>query len=132
MRTTILTIALAALAVGAWTAPATAQQPGRRGPDLEARLERMKERLDLTDEQTDRVATIVADAMERRRAIRSEALEDREEVRERMRAVHETTRERLSEVLTDEQMERLTQMRAKGRPGGHEGRRGGRPGGRSG
>lgn len=131
MRTPILTLALTLTALGAWAAPAAAQGPGHRAPDPEARLERLQERLDLTDAQAEQVAAIFADATEQRQAIWSEAAERREATRERMEAVHESTRGRLSEVLSEEQMETLDRMRANAKRG-RDRPRGRRPGGRRG
>ena len=130
MRYTI-TILAAALLMGAWVAPAAAQR--RDGPpDPETRIERMTERLDLTERQADRVRDILREQATARQRIFAE--QDRgPETRERMMELRERTHQRLAEVLTEEQMQRMKRMRRAGpakRPCGRSapmrGRRGGR------
>lgn len=115
MRKVILTIAVA-LAAGGYALPAAAQDRGHHGdhghhgPDHDpvAHVDELRERLDLTDEQTARIRAIVTDAMERGRAIH-EGGQD-EASRNAHRALHEQVRTRVAEVLTEEQRAKLEEM----------------------
>lgn len=113
MRKVILTIAVA-LAVGTWALPAAAQDRGHHGQhdqhdhDPAAHVEELRERLDLTDEQTARIRAIVTEGTERGRAIH-EGRRD-EASRDAHHALHEEIRTRVAEVLTDGQRAKLEEM----------------------
>lgn len=100
------------------TLPGMAQEHGRPVPkdhhemhpggDPAAHLEHLREALDLTDAQVVQVQAIVADVMERHAAIHEGGHDDASH--EQMRALHDETMARLSEVLTEEQQEKLEAM----------------------
>ncbi len=118
-------------AVGALATPAQAQQRQRqRGMDPEQRMEKLKQELELTEDQVTAVETIFAKHDERRREIFGSRSEDqramREQMRKQMQALQGEMDRELAEVLTAEQMQELQelreQMRQQFRQGG--GRRG--------
>ena len=91
-------------------ATAAAGGPGAQTPrDPKARVERMKERLGLTDDQARRIEGILAEAM-------AQGHSGGEATRERRRRTHE----QIQAVLTEEQKARAADLR-------REHRRGGRP-----
>lgn len=94
--------------------PALAQEHGMRGHDPEKRIEKLREALDLTEEQVVQVRAIFAEQGEKMRALRQS------EDREGFRALHEETHARLAAVLDDEQRAKLEALRAE-----HEQHRGG-------
>ncbi len=107
MRTTI-TILTFALLLGAWVTPAEAQRRGGP-PDPETRIERMTARLDLTESQAAQMRAIFREQASARREIFDEGRGP--EAREQMLELRKRTHERLAEVLTDEQRDRMRQMR---------------------
>jgi Spy/CpxP family protein refolding chaperone len=118
-------------AVGALATPVQAQQRQRqRGMDPEQRMVKLKQELELTEDQVTAVETIFAKHDERRSEIFESHGEDRramrEQNREQMRALQAEMDGELAEVLTAEQMKELQklreQMRQQFRRGG--GRRG--------
>lgn len=116
MRTTI-TMLTFALLLGAWVTPADAQR--RDGPpDPETRIERMTARLDLTQAQAEQMREIFQEQASARREIFDEGRGP--EAREQMLELRKRTHERLAQVLTEEQRDRMQQMRQ-----GRRDRRGG-------
>ncbi len=118
-------------AVGALATPAQAQQRQRqRGMDPEQRMEKLKQELELTEDQVTAVEAIFAEHDERRGEIFESRSEDRramrEQMREQMQALQDEMDRELAKVLTAEQMQELQelreQMRQRFRQGG--GRRG--------
>ncbi len=117
--------------VGVLATPAQAQQRQRhRGMDPEQRIEKLKQELELTEDQVTAVETIFAKHDERRSEIFESRSEDRramrEENREQMRALQGEMDGELAEVLTAEQMQELQELREQMR---QESRRGGGRGG---
>ncbi len=117
--------------VGALATPAQAQQRQRyRGMDPEQRIEKLKQELELTEDQVTAVETIFAKHDERRSEIFESRSEDRramrEENREQMRALQGEMDGELAEVLTAEQMQELQELREQMR---QQSRRGGGRGG---
>lgn len=102
--------------VGALATPAQAQQrQGQRGMDPEQRMEMLKQKLELTEDQVTAVETIFAEQDERRREMFESRSEDRramgEQMREQMRALQGQMDGELAEVLTAEQMQELQELR---------------------
>lgn len=128
MRYTIPILALALL-FGAWIAPAHAQR--RDGPpDPETRVERMTERMDLTEAQADQVREILREQAEVRQRIFADGRGP--ETREQMMELRERTHERLAQVLNDQQMQQMRQAARRARPDGRRTPMRGRPGTRRG
>jgi Spy/CpxP family protein refolding chaperone len=80
------------------------------GEDADEHLARLQERLDLTDEQVTELRAIFEEQRAKFQALRESAPEDREARREEFRELRAETHERVSEVLTEEQQERLGEL----------------------
>ena len=135
----VLVVFLAGLGAGIVAAPWLALGPrpgfgpGRGGPPMPPMsgrvLERMASRLDMSDEQSERLAALF-DA--RRERFRSIGREMRRDMRARFAAERETFRAAIAEILTPAQMAlfdaeiaRMSEER-RGRPGNRERRERGR------
>ena len=140
---------LAAVAVPA----ATMAAPHKRGPNIEQRLERMSDKLDLTQAQQDEIRTIFeankAEAQAQREEVKAvhkalaEAIEggadndtiaelaiDAHTLRTQGRELRKDVRKQVGEVLTPEQKEILKAQRAeRGEKAGKRGDKAGRRGG---
>lgn len=103
MKTLIKTVALATL---------LACQTAFAQPDDGERLEHLKQKLQLTAEQTEQVKKILADTEPQRKALR-----------EQMKALRQQVRERVKAVLNKEQQEKLAKMEEE-RKARHSRRRG--------
>ncbi len=110
-------------------APAEAQQGKRqRGMDPEARMERLKESLELTNDQVAQLEPIFAAHDQTRRELFESRSAERQAVREQMKALRLEMDEDIAEILTEEQMktylELREEMRQRFRQEGRGGRRG--------
>jgi|SRR6266446_5068157 Spy/CpxP family protein refolding chaperone len=116
----IAAMALGALVAGSSIANAQdakeGKGKGKRGfPSLQERLDRMTEKLKLTDEQKPKVEAVLKETDKKRQAL---APEDR---RTKGRELMEEQDKKLKEVLTAEQYEKWEKMRdemRRNRPGG--------------
>lgn len=107
-------------------APAQDQPPQRqRGMDPAQRMERLKERLQLTDEQVAALEPIFAEHDQLRRELLERQRAERQAMREEMSALRLEMDEEIAEVLTEEQMQEFRTLRQqmmqksrRGRPGG--------------
>jgi Spy/CpxP family protein refolding chaperone len=108
--------ALAAAGLCAYAPPAAADANGDK---LRKRVERMKQGLDLTDEQVAKIEAILSEAAKQRESLRADGTRSaRHDAREAVRA-------KIDEVLTDEQRGKRDEMIAKrGKRRGRDGRRG--------
>ena len=105
-----------AVALLALTAiPAEAQQRERGGPggNPEMLLERLTEELALTPEQVEAVRPILAEQATKQRDAFQQHRGNREEMRSAMMALQRETDERLGAVLTEEQMQKWRELRAR-------------------
>jgi len=101
-------IAAGALALAVAT-PALAQDPDvGHGHDPEKRIEWLQETLDLSDAQVAELRTIFAEQAEKHRELPGS------EDREAKHALRRETHERLAAVLTEEQREKLGNLREHG------------------
>jgi Spy/CpxP family protein refolding chaperone len=82
-------------------------------------IERLRSRLDLTDEQAVDIGPIIQESMEKKRAIfdryRDENIKARESIRNEMQNIGDETHAQLSTILTDEQMEELNAIQEEKR-----------------
>lgn len=80
---------------------------------LDRRVERMTEKLDLTDDQAVKVRQILADAQTQTLDIwsRNKDADDKSAAKKEFRAVHKQTKAQLGEVLTDEQLQKVKEHR---------------------
>jgi Spy/CpxP family protein refolding chaperone len=86
-------------------APAEAQQGKRqRGMDPEARMERLTESLELTDDQVAALEPIFAAHDQKRRELFESRNAERQAMREQMNALRLEMDEDVGEILTEEQM----------------------------
>ena len=88
------------LALAASRATILADENPAKGDRVQHRVERMKQQLNLTDDQARQIEQIFRDAQQQGQA-------DREQMRERHKKVHD----QIQSVLTPEQREKLEQMR---------------------
>ena len=86
-----------------------------RGGQMMQRLERMAERLGLSEAQRTQVRAIVADARTRAQAMRQQTEERTPARREARRELFEQTKQRVLQVLTPAQRAQFEQIRAQRR-----------------
>lgn len=94
------------LALAASRATTLADENPAKGDRIQHRVERMKERLNLTDDQARQIEQIFREAHQQGQA-------DREAMRERHKKIHD----QIQSVLTPEQREKMEQMRKEHRGG---------------
>jgi len=110
-------------------APAEAQQGKRqRGMDPEARMERLKESLELTDEQVAALEPIFAAHDQKRHELFESRSAERQAMREQMNALRLEMDEDIGEILTEEQMKTYVEQREEMRQRFRQEGRGGRGG----
>jgi len=101
--------ASAVLALAATRTVALADENAGKGDRIQHRVERMKERLDLTDDQARQLQQIFQEAHQQWQA-------DQGKVdKETMRARHEKMHEQIKSVLTPEQQQKFEQMKKEHR-----------------
>lgn len=92
------------------------KKDGKGGFSVEQRLDRMTERLSLTDEQKPKVKAVLEESAKKMQDV------PREERREKMPAIREEENTKIKAILTPEQTEKWEKMRSefrkKGGPGG--------------
>jgi Spy/CpxP family protein refolding chaperone len=101
-------VAGAVLAVAAVRTAAVAGEHGK-GDHTQQRVERMKERLNLTDDQARQLQQIFQEAHQQWQADQGQA------DKETMRARHEKMHEQIKSILTPEQQQKFEQMRKEHR-----------------
>jgi len=89
---------------------AAEQNRPKRGP------ERMIEKLDLSDNQTEQFRSIMDEQHQKRMDVHEQYKESREEEHEAMEVLHQETIGRLTPVLTAEQLESFEETIKKHRP----------------
>ena len=106
-------VAGAVLAVATVRTVAVAGEHAGKGDHTQQRVERMKERLNLTDDQARQLQQIFQDAHQQWQADQGKA------DKETMRARHEKMDEQIKSILTPEQQQKFEQMRKEHRGRGH-------------
>ena len=107
-------ILIAVTASVALATTALAGPGGKRQADPEKMLAKMTETLGLYDDQVPQVEAILKDAASKRQAIGdSYTLNQRSEAREAMKQLRDDTEARLADVLTDEQLARMAEIKAE-------------------
>ncbi|RRJ94922.1 hypothetical protein Ga0100231_011905 [Opitutaceae bacterium TAV4] len=99
-------------------------KPGKppAGQSAEARLEKLKTDLDLTDDQTTKIKAILFDEAAALKALRDDTSLDRKDKREKMMELRKTYREKTEAVLTAEQKAKFEKLLSERRgPGGPDG-----------
>ena len=102
-------VAGAVLAVAAVRTAVLADESAAKGDRIQHRVERMKERLSLTDDQARQLDQIFRDARQQWQSDQTKP------DRETMRARHEKMHEQIKSILTPEQLEKYEQMRKEHR-----------------
>jgi Spy/CpxP family protein refolding chaperone len=74
----------------------------------ERHIERMSEKLKLTEQQKKDITPIIESEMREMRALTNNKSLTKEQKWEKINAIHQTTKERLSKILTPEQMKKYT------------------------
>jgi len=97
-------VAGAVLALAASRTPALADQNPAQGDRIQHRVEMMKERLGLSDDQTRQIEQVFRDAAQQGQADR-----------EAMRARHQKVHDQIQSILTPEQRDKLEQMKQEHR-----------------
>ena len=99
-----------------------AQAQGFRGPRLEARLDTLTARLDLSAEQQTQVRALLEAEGTKRRALFQQHQDDRPALRAAMRDLRATTDAEIAKVLTEQQQVRYEKLQTE-----QEARRSNRP-----
>jgi len=102
-------VAGAVLAVAAVRTGAAADEGAAKGDRIQHRVERMKERLNLTDDQARQLQQIFQEAHQQWQADQGKA------DKETMRARHEKMHEQIKSILTPEQQEKFEKMKKEHR-----------------
>jgi Spy/CpxP family protein refolding chaperone len=113
---------VAAMALGglvAFSTLATAQDSNapkkKRGMTVEQQMERLTDRLTLTDEQKPKVKAVLEESTKKRQAIFSDTSLDRSEMRTKMRPIMEEQNKKMKEILTADQYKKYEEMNQRGK-----------------
>jgi len=93
---------------------------GRKGPSVEQRMERMTEKLKLTDEQKPKVKAVLEESQKKRQELFSDSSVPREDRREKMKGIMDNEDKKLKGILTPDQYteyEKMKQQMATERKG---------------
>ena len=90
--------------------------------DAKARLEKMKLRLGLTDDQAAKMNKNRTEMAEKMKALREDDKMDAEKKKEKMKELMNKQKEQMKSILTEEQMKKLQEGRKQG-PGGMHGKK---------
>ncbi len=100
-------------------AEAGPQNPSPQGQDMvEARLQKMSQQLNLTDEQRDKIRPILRNEAEKLIAVRSNSSLTQGEARRRGRRIRRTTRRLIFQILTPEQQHQWQESQEERRGAG--------------
>lgn len=112
------------ITIGLLTQPFSAEARGRFGTPKSPGLimERLTERLDLTDEQVEAVRPIIEEKIEKMTAIREKRGTDRRAARTEMQKLKWDTEVRLNEILNEDQIEKYLELRQDMRTKRHRGK----------
>ena len=103
MKNLYLYLILAIITISAIYCSDSQNIQGRMNPVEQAA--QLKERLDLTDEQTKQVEQIYQESMEKMSEIRDQSDGDRGQMREKMMVYREETNKKIEDVLHEDQIE---------------------------
>ncbi len=124
MKTNRIVMTLAALLMAAAPAAVVAgqnQDAGDRTEQFQQRLQRMKERLQLTPEQQEQVRPIFVEEMQQLKAVRDkygsgdQSRRTRMKMGREMRGIRNAADEKLRTILSKQQMDELKKMREEAR-----------------
>jgi len=104
-----------------WSQAGLAQGPGRRrGISPDQAIERLTERLDLTEQQKSTVQSYLEDQRSQMEVLRNDTTLTREQRMERMQEIGQQTRAKIQSILTVEQQQRAEELRGDARQRGQE------------
>jgi len=112
-------IALGALGLAAVTSFGTVAVAGpgkdgaKHGQHRGDRMQKMADKLNLTDAQKAKIKPIMENAMQQMKALRDNDKLTREQKRDKMRAIHQATQAKINPILTAAQRQQLAQMKAQ-------------------
>ncbi len=103
------------------------ERGGERGGNIDQRIEKMTEHLDLSSDQASQIRAILESAKVQAETLRDQD-GDRAAKRDALMAIHENSREQIKAVLNAEQLSKFEEMAEHRREkrGERKGRRGGR------
>lgn len=84
---------------------------GRRGPNVQQRVERLSTELNLNDDQKSKLSALFEKEAKQGRELRDDTSLSRDERREKMRAIRQAQTKELKTILTSEQFEKMQQQR---------------------
>lgn len=126
MKKTVIAMAIAGLvglagpAAMAQDQQAAPQQQAERGHsgrqfDPERRVNMLAKRLNLTDDQKQKLAGIFADQQQQMQSIRQDSSLSREDRMEKMKTLRSDADEKINGILNDDQKQKYAQMKEKAR-----------------
>jgi periplasmic protein CpxP/Spy len=107
-------ILLAVIACAIFILPLSAQ-PRQRGPNLEQRVQMLKDSLKITDKQAAQIKTIFEKSQEQMQKNRDANPDDRDAMRATMEKLNEKTDAEIAKVLTPAQMKKYKEMQEQRR-----------------
>lgn len=99
------------------------QSIGQGGGNVMSRLKSSLEKLNLTDDQKQKVKELLDDTAKQAKDLREKAQGGGDDAAQKLRALMQDTREKLGEILTDEQKQKLQESFQPGGAGGDGGAR---------
>jgi periplasmic protein CpxP/Spy len=90
-------------------------RPGMRRESVDERLARMSERLNLTQEQKEKIRPILQHQVDQWKALRADTSLSEEDRRAKAREIGKSTHEQIEQILTPEQKEKMKEMMQKAR-----------------
>lgn len=85
----------------------------RRGNDAQHRLKRLSKRLNLTDDQKEKIQPILQDEERQMQSVEADSSLTPQQKHHQQRQIHIASRTQMDAILTDEQKKKLAPMRTK-------------------
>lgn len=118
MKRTLLVLAATLCVAVAETTPSTppSNTPGQSGehrgmPTVEERLQRLSEKLSLTDDQKTKIKPILVDEHAQMKALHEDQSTPREQKMEKMHSIRQASREKIRATLTADQQKKFDEMK---------------------
>jgi len=116
--TLLVVLTAGVLLAGQNPAPQTPQQGheamGASANRVDARLQMLTEKLNLTDEQRTKLKPILQDQSQQQKAVHDDTSLSPEQKTAKIKAIHASFRDQISAVLTPEQQAKLQEMKHEG------------------
>ena len=104
--------------VTAQDAPKDAKKGGKGRMTIEQQMERMTDKLTLTDEQKPKVKAVLEETSKKMQELRSDSSLDQAARREKMQPIMEEQNKKMKAILTDDQFTKYKEMNQRGKKGG--------------